>query len=55
MSRKNKIQIKIVVVFRMNGYAKDKTYDDHHKVIDYTPTFNTSSKLEFNILVCSKY
>lgn len=36
----------------MNGYLRDRTYDDSHKVIEYSPTFNTSQKLEFNILVC---
>jgi len=36
----------------MNGYVRDVTYDDAHKIVDYTPTFNTTSKLEFNILVC---
>jgi len=35
----------------MNGYIRDRTYDDAHKVVDYAPTFNTSMKLEFNILV----
>ena len=34
----------------MNQYERDRTYDESHKTIDYTPTFNSSSKLEFNIL-----
>lgn len=35
----------------MNGFTRDKAYDDVHKVVDYTATFNTPSKLEYNILV----
>ena len=34
----------------MNQYEHDRTYDESHKTIDYSPTFNSSSKLEFNIL-----
>ena len=34
----------------MNPYERDRTYDDSHKTVDYTPTFNSDSKLEFNIL-----
>ena len=35
----------------MNAFSVDRSYDDSHKIISYVPTFNTSSKLEFNILV----
>ena len=35
----------------MNGYIRDKTYDDVHKIVEYSPTFNSTTKLEFNILV----
>ena len=35
----------------MNGYVRDKTYDDVHKIVEYSPTFNSTTKLEFNILV----
>ena len=34
----------------MNAFTVDRTYDDSHKIVSYVPTFNTSSKLEFNIL-----
>ena len=34
----------------MNAFTVDRTYDDTHKIVSYVPTFNTSSKLEFNIL-----
>ena len=34
----------------MNAFTVDRTYDDSHKIVTYVPTFNTSSKLEFNIL-----
>ena len=39
----------------MNPYARDRTYDDSHKVVEYTPTFNTTTKLEFNILPDKRY
>lgn len=51
----------------MNGYEQDRTYDDAHKgrltkflkifqvnyilVVLYTPTFNSTNKLEYNILL----
>lgn len=35
----------------MNAYERDVEFDDTHKIIGYSPTFNTPSKLEFNILV----
>ena len=35
----------------MNGYVRDKSYDDVHKIVEYSPTFNSTTKLEFNILV----
>lgn len=34
----------------MNAFTVDRTYDDSHKIVSYVPTFNTTSKLEFNIL-----
>jgi len=34
----------------MNAYERDRTYDDGHRTVDYAPTFNSDSKLEFNIL-----
>ena len=34
----------------MNGYTRSKTYEDSRKVVEYNSTFNTDSKLEFNIL-----
>jgi len=39
----------------MNGFTRFKEYDDTHKVVDYTATFNTSSKLEYNILPDKRY
>ncbi len=41
--------------FRMNGFKIDKTFDDEHRVITYFPSFNTTSKLEFNILPDKRY
>lgn len=35
----------------MNPYERDVTYDDAHKVVNYSPTFNSDTKLEYNILV----
>ena len=34
----------------MNPFARDTSYEDKFKIVNYVPTFNTSSKLEFNIL-----
>ena len=42
-------------IFRMNAFTVDRTYDDAHKIVSYVPTFNTSSKLEFNILPDKRY
>ena len=39
----------------MNAFSRDRSYDDIHKIVDYTPSFNTSSKLEFNIYPDSRY
>ena len=39
----------------MNAFTVDRTYDDAHKIVSYVPTFNTSSKLEFNILPDKRY
>ena len=39
----------------MNAFTVDRTYDDSHKIVSYVPTFNTSSKLEFNILPDKRY
>ena len=39
----------------MNAFSVDRTYDDSHKIVSYVPTFNTSSKLEFNILPDKRY
>ena len=39
----------------MNPFSMTRDYDDAHKIINYLPTFNTSSKLEFNIMVRSKH
>ena len=39
----------------MNAFAVDRTYEDSHKIVSYVPTFNTSSKLEFNILPDKRY
>ena len=38
----------------MNGYIRDNAYDDSHRIVDYAPTFNSTTKLEFNILVRNK-
>ena len=35
----------------MNGYYRSKQYEDSRRVVEYNSTFNTDSKLEFNILV----
>ena len=42
-------------IFRMNAFTVDRTYDDAHKIVSYVPTFNTTSKLEFNILPDKRY
>ena len=34
----------------MHAYVRSKTYEDSRKVVEYNSTFNTDSKLEFNIL-----
>ena len=34
----------------MNPFDRDVTYDDNHKIVQYPSTFNSSSKLEFNLL-----
>ena len=34
----------------MNDFVRSKTYEDSRKVVEYNSTFNTDSKLEFNIL-----
>ena len=34
----------------MNDFVRLKTYEDSRKVVEYNSTFNTDSKLEFNIL-----
>ena len=39
----------------MNAFTVDRTYDDAHKIVSYVPTFNTKSKLEFNILPDKRY
>ena len=39
----------------MNAFTVDRTYDDSHKIVSYVPTFNTASKLEFNILPDKRY
>ena len=39
----------------MNAFTLDRSYDDAHKIVSYVPTFNTSSKLEFNILPDKRY
>ena len=39
----------------MNAFTVDRTYEDAHKIVSYVPTFNTSSKLEFNILPDKRY
>ena len=39
----------------MNAFTVDRTYDDAHKIVSYVPTFNTMSKLEFNILPDKRY
>ena len=39
----------------MNAFTVDRTYDDAHKIVSYVPTFNTSSKHEFNILPDKRY
>ena len=35
---------------KMNAFERDCEYDDQRKIVHYEPSFNTSSKLEFNIL-----
>ena len=39
----------------MNAFTLDRSYDDAHKIVSYVPTFNTHSKLEFNILPDKRY
>ena len=34
----------------MNAYTKLQEYEDSRKIVEYSSTFNTESKLEFNIL-----
>ncbi len=34
----------------MNAFSKDTSFEDKFKIVNYVPTFNTTSKLEFNIL-----
>lgn len=57
----------VLLSLDMNGYEQDRTYDDAHKgrltkflkisqvnyilVVLYTPTFNSTNKLEYNILL----
>ena len=40
---------------RINAFVRGKDYEDSHKIVDYTASFNTSSKLEFNIFPDNKY
>lgn len=39
----------------MNSYKRDRTYEDRRKVVEYSATFNSTSKLEFNIFPDSRY
>ena len=39
----------------MNAYTRNKEYEDSRRLIDYSSTFNTDTKLEFNILPDKRY
>ena len=39
----------------MNPFNRSKDYEDSRRIIDYSSTFNTATKLEFNILPDKRY
>ena len=39
----------------MNPFARSKDYEDSRRIVDYSSTFNTDTKLEFNILPDKRY
>ena len=41
--------------FRMNPFLALKEFEDSRKIVDYSCTFNTDTKLEFNILPEKRY
>lgn len=40
---------------RMNPFQRSKDYEDSRRIVDYSSTFNTDTKLEFNILPDKRY
>ena len=34
----------------MNPFDRDSAFEDSRRIVDYSSTFNTETKLEFNIL-----
>lgn len=39
----------------MNGYTRSKNFEDSRRIVEYSSTFNTDTKLEFNILPDKRY
>ena len=39
----------------MNAYMRSKEFEDSRRIVDYSSTFNTETKLEFNILPDKRY
>ena len=39
----------------MNAYTRVSEYEDSRKIVEYSSTFNSESKLEFNILPDKRY
>ena len=39
----------------MNAYSRLREYEDSRRIVEYSSTFNSESKLEFNILPDKRY